>query len=338
MSTVALGYLHDPFARYFVNSLATRRLPVINRGTYTRTTALDNLIDSFLQSTPPTQRKQIISLGAGTDTRYFRLRTEYKNLLYHEFDFPEVCATKRRIIEQNGLGGDSTISDVNIENQKEGQQYSQWSMRPSTSALEGTADSTLDSVYHCHSLDLRLLPSQIEHLPGIESGLPSLIISECCLCYLEVDIARDVIKWFKDRIPNLGIVLYEPIGRDDAFGQMMVDNLATRGVVMPTVQKYKKIGDQIERLAELGFKSQGGEGGSKAETIHDIWETWISREEKERVDGLEGLDEVEEWQLLAKHYVVVWGWTGCHWEGPKLDPRATYYRSRRENASGCVEP
>lgn len=32
LSAVDLGYLDDPFARYFVNGSGTRRLPIINRG------------------------------------------------------------------------------------------------------------------------------------------------------------------------------------------------------------------------------------------------------------------------------------------------------------------
>jgi [phosphatase 2A protein]-leucine-carboxy methyltransferase len=121
------------------------------------------------------------------------------------------------------------------------------------------------------------------------------------------------VKWFGDRIPNLGIILYEPIGANDSFGQMMVENLAARGIVMPTIQRYKTLEDQKERLAEFGFRGSGG-GGNIAETIEDIWETWIDEQERERVNNLEGLDEVEEWQMLARHYCVAWGWRGDTWE------------------------
>ena len=125
-----------------------------------------------------------------------------------------------------------------------------------------------------------------------------------------------MLKWFSDQIPSLGIVLYEPIGVSDAFGQMMVANLAARDIVMPTVQRYKTVADQVERLKELGFGADGGgEGGANAVNIEDVWDRWISPGERERVDGLEGLDEVEEWQMLARHYAVVWGWRGSGgWE------------------------
>ena len=41
LSAVSLGYLDDPFARCFVNSSGTRRLPIINRG-LTRHIVLSN--------------------------------------------------------------------------------------------------------------------------------------------------------------------------------------------------------------------------------------------------------------------------------------------------------
>ncbi|APA06206.1 hypothetical protein SS1G_01313 [Sclerotinia sclerotiorum 1980 UF-70] len=316
LSAVNLGYLEDPFARYFVNGSGTRRLPIINRGTYSRTTALDLLIESFLsqpENSAP-QRKQIISLGAGTDTRYFRLRAKnlHKGVIYHEFDFPSVCAAKNRLVQQNHaeligterffeMGqGDGEIAQPAMA--KGVQASSEW-------GLGRTIDGHSEVGYMCHPLDLRKLPSIIglDSFHGIKSDLPTLIVSECCLCYLEVDVAQDVIKWFTNKIPSIGIVLYEPVGVYDAFGQMMVENLASRGIVMPTVQKYKTLKDQKDRLVGLGFGT--AEGGINAVSIENVWENWVAGRERERVDRLEGLDEVEEWLLLARHYSVVWGWT-----------------------------
>ena len=74
------------------------KLPMLKRGTYVRTKAIDDLVLRFLADVSST-RKQIISLGAGSDTRYFRLiHREYldglsettnlsTNLTYHEYDF-----------------------------------------------------------------------------------------------------------------------------------------------------------------------------------------------------------------------------------------------------------
>jgi [phosphatase 2A protein]-leucine-carboxy methyltransferase len=284
-------------------------------GTYTRTIALDILINAFLSHSDPKQlqTKQIISLGAGTDTRYFRLRSQNKhhNLIYHEFDFPTVSETKRRTLLGNPLLSKLKENESHFPDPQKPppDQAAEWGFTQSK-------DGISETIYCCHPLDLRQLPytqpAQLVH--GLKTDIPTLIISECCLCYLEVDNSRDVVKWFADRIPSIGIILYEPIGVDDSFGQMMVSNLAARGITMPSLQSYKTLSDQKNRLGELGFKEDNG--GQEAETVEKIWEQWIPTAEKDRVDSLEGLDEVEEWQMLARHYAVVWGWRGSlGWEG-----------------------
>lgn len=169
--------------------------------------------------------------------------------------------------------------------------------------------------YWCHGLDLRDFtaptPSSIE-LSGLRTDVPTLLISECCLCYLETDQAEGVIKHFASKIPNLGLILYEPIKPDDAFGKQMVSNLAARRIRMPTLATYKEPVDQEQRLRQAGFEE------IRQTSINEVWEQWVSCEEKERVDSLEGLDEVEEWQLLAGHYTVVWGWRGQGFKGCKI--------------------
>ena len=61
LSAVQAGYLDDPFVKAFI-SRGPKRLPLINLGTYIRTTEIDRLI--ALNS--PCQR---VSFGAGSDTR-----------------------------------------------------------------------------------------------------------------------------------------------------------------------------------------------------------------------------------------------------------------------------
>lgn len=279
------------------------------------------MINAFLAETDPSinvpQTKQIISLGAGTDTRYFRLRAKdkHRNLIYHEFDFPSVTATKLRIVQTRNLlvpTEDETIF-TNLRNgvPEVPDQNSEWGI----TQLNGDKS---EITYCCHPMDLRDLsrPKETTSVSGLRTDVPTLIISECCLCYLDVNAARDVVKWFADRIPSLGIVLYEPIGVDDSFGQVMVSNLAARNISMPTLEHYKTLSDQKSRLRELGFSRDGNDGDQEAETIEKIWQNWVPATEKERVDRLEGLDEVEEWQMLARHYAVAWGWRGsAGWRG-----------------------
>ncbi|KAI1211048.1 leucine carboxyl methyltransferase [Annulohypoxylon truncatum] len=293
MSAVELGYLQDPFAQYFVQNTfggagAVRRLPIINRGTYTRTTALDRLISSFLAGTA-TRERQIISLGAGTDTRCFKLFSQphQAGLIYHEIDFPAISTKKLNLV--NAVPQlRSIIANPQVED-------SSWK----SSSLQNNCQ------YWCHGLDLRdLLKDDVKSLDGLRTDVPTILVSECCLCYLETSEAQGVINYFTEKIPNLAIIVYEPIHPNDTFGRQMVSNLAARRIRMPTLDAYPDSAKQQSRLKDAGFVSV------KSSTIGDIWRKWIAEEERERVDSLEGLDEVEEWDLLADHYIVARGWRG----------------------------
>jgi len=95
-----LGYLEDVCAREFLapGEQIVKRYPIINRGTYVRTTAIDRLVKRFLD-TEPGHPKQIISLGAGSDTRFWRLCCNAddasSSVVYHELDFESNVNQKR---------------------------------------------------------------------------------------------------------------------------------------------------------------------------------------------------------------------------------------------------
>lgn len=281
------------------------------------------IVNSFLnhrsENDETIPERQIISLGAGTDTRCFRLfskKDRRYTLIYHEIDFAPISSRKRMIVQATPALRSILLDPVSHED--EGGATS-WRSTP-----EGNGNQ-----YWCHGLDLRELttqkpphqgdtdPSLPSRISGLRIDIPTLLISECCLCYLEPDQAKGVIRYFTDRIPNLGLVLYEPVKPDDAFGKQMVSNLAARRIVMPTLEIYKEPKDQEERLRDAGFEEV------RQKSVNEAWEKWVSPNEKERVDGLEGLDELEEWQLLAGHYIVAWGWRGKGFEGcrtPEISP------------------
>ncbi|CAI7595518.1 unnamed protein product [Penicillium discolor] len=326
LSAVELGYLEDAYAAALTPAgAATRRLPIINRGTYARTTAIDQLVARFLgpSSAENTHKKQIISLGAGSDTRVFRLLSSRQtpDFVYHELDFAVNTAEKIRAIRsapvlQSALGIDS--SGVSSE-------------KDTRVTVSEAGDALHSPSYHVHPVDLRSLSTCSDPagaLPGVETGLPTLLISECCLVYLSPLEANQVVAFFTQRLfghgnpvpgpgdilqaaqPNvapLGLILYEPIRPNDAFGRTMVSNLAARGIQLKTLPTYASLEAQRGRFQDQGF----GDGQAAAD-IEFIWKRWVNEDEKERVAGLEMLDEMEEWQLLARHYCIAWGWRDRH--------------------------
>jgi [phosphatase 2A protein]-leucine-carboxy methyltransferase len=274
-----------------------------------RTTTIDQLVARFLG--PPsseTNRKQIISLGAGSDTRVFRLLSRSSpEFVYHELDFAVNTTAKIRAIRESpelqrvlGIGSSDGESSVTVSE---------------------AGDALHSPSYHLHPVDLRSLSTcsdPASALPGVETGLPTLLISECCLVYLSPAEAEQVVTFFTEGLfgsggpssPNvgrdvapLGLILYEPIRPNDAFGEVMVSNLAARGIQLQTLHKYASLEAQRTRFREQGFRD-----GQAAGDIEFIWKSWVSEEEKGRVAGLEMLDEMEEWELLARHYCIAWGW------------------------------
>lgn len=311
-SAVNLGYLDDAYIdQLILRDPPAKRYPIINRGTYVRTKAIDILIERFLDaalSIDPTRdaqhnsvKVQVVSLGAGSDTRPFRLLAKYRSrgLVYHETDFEtntrdKISAIRSSEILQRSVGlRDHEQTDLKLE----------------------SSEISLSSMsYHIHALDLRdlaALPSSL----ALDKHVPTLVLSECCLCYLDADtsstITQSIISSLNPTTPS-ALLLYEPIRPHDAFGQTMVSNLASRGIHMPSLAKYPDLDAQKQRMHDVGFDY------GQAVDIDTIYysdqardhTTWISDDERARVEGLEWLDEVEEWRLLGSHYCVAWGWRG----------------------------
>ncbi|XP_067343723.1 leucine carboxyl methyltransferase 1 isoform X3 [Channa argus] len=87
------GYWKDPYIQYFVRSVGERKAPEINRGYYARVHGVNHLLDAFIRKTEC--HCQIINLGAGLDTTFWRLKDI--NLMprkFFEVDFPTVVARK----------------------------------------------------------------------------------------------------------------------------------------------------------------------------------------------------------------------------------------------------
>ncbi|KAF4552518.1 Leucine carboxyl methyltransferase-like protein [Elsinoe fawcettii] len=255
MSAVSLGYLDDPFAQAFAPFPPPRRYPLINRGTYVRTSAIDSLIGAFLEVDSGTP-KQIISLGAGSDTRFFRL-AKVKSLIYHEIDFAANTTSKISKIRsspllKHALKNDEVLGDGFQVNQSE--------------------DCLYSKNLNIHALDLRKLfeePEQHSTLQNLRPNMPTLILSECCLTYLPLEVANGIIDhilfaWLTPATP-VGVVLYEPIKPKDSFGRTMSSNLASRNITMPSLQALPTLQCHRRRLKNFSTFKSG------ARTVYDIY-------------------------------------------------------------------
>jgi [phosphatase 2A protein]-leucine-carboxy methyltransferase len=182
----------------------------------------------------------------------------------------------------------------------------------------------LSPTYCLHAKDIRSLPLDTELPPYLDPELPTIFISECCLVYMDIEDATAVLRWITRtfRKNGVGLILYEPIGGNDAFGKMMIKNLAvkfpilteliyqTRGINLKTLAAYPTLQHQTLRLKDCGFAS-----GQDAININFSHDNWMGQSELRRISRLELLDEMEEWRLLASHYCIVWGWNDANAQG-----------------------
>lgn len=257
-------------------------------GSSVRHFAMSELVQLFLDSHSSCQ---IVSLGAGSDTRAFDIINKYnrkgtKKVVYHELDFEASTMKKVAIIRDSALISAIIFGD-----------------NPRSAPEEEKAEIHTED-YHLHACDLRTLYKTSPLLPGLDMELPTLVISECCLCYLQPDESDQVFSYLTHNFTSgLGMILYEPMSGGDSFGEVMIENLATRGISLPTLKEFSTLKSQVDRLTERGMAENGL---ALASDMWFIYEKWISEEERGHIAKLEFLDEIEELSLLLKHYCVAW--------------------------------
>lgn len=306
----SLGYLDDPAATHFLSPSQRRahehRPPLINIGTHARTWAVDTLVDQFLDAhsrddQPP---GQVVSLGAGTDSRFWRLKKKRQHHAkpwpcanWVEVDFPEQTAPKARAIATKpdlnqwlGSGG------VRIERGGLGLSSEHYTLLPGDLRhLDQLSDSLLG---------VGNPTTTTSNKPPLDRTLPTLLLLECVLVYLEPGITSALLTWFCETFHQAhgsAIVGYDPFRLQDQFGTVMKRNLALRSLALPGADSTPTLDSLTDRFVAAGVKGSCG-----ALSIKKIRDGVIPVEELERVAKIEQIDEVEELNLVLEHYAVSW--------------------------------
>ncbi|TDL18052.1 leucine carboxyl methyltransferase [Rickenella mellea] len=299
LSAVQKHYLADPFIRHFVPRahLQSARPPLINIGTYVRSESIDWLVNTWIDMSKAEGKKcQIVSLGAGSDTRFWRIAASHRIAdvaKYIELDFPEITTKKAMVIRKSkDIGG--MLSNITV----------------------GSGGTTLHSdVYNLLATDLRHPPSSSLSPPllnMLDKSLPTLLLFECVLVYMTPSASSSVIQWFVDYFDDsapLGGIVYEMFGLEDSFGKVMKNNLMMRNVELPGAEPYPTKESLLQRFLAHRFTS------AQALTLREIRNAYVPRGELERISHLEMLDEIEELNLVLDHYAITWGFKGQDGDG-----------------------
>ncbi|EPQ30712.1 uncharacterized protein PFL1_01613 [Pseudozyma flocculosa PF-1] len=335
----AFGYADIPQPTTAANPLAAfpgtapgaRRPPLINIGTYLRCRSIDQLVEAFLLhdhgaalgpgSDAPAKGKgkgkQIISLGAGSDSRYWRVMAspELRAQLAHylELDFAQVTTKKVASIRR------SSRLQAHIEQLD----YEHGPSRDDASS--SSSSQPPDSADSLRSKRLTIRPFDLRHfeqagdaigqlVSDLDPTLPTLLLFECVLAYIEPDSADAMISSFGQRFPRLAAVGYDMClagdvadapGRHEVsrFGKVLLQNLEARNLSLPGAKAALTIESQANRYTRLWADGARGPTTARGKSLYRIWQDLDARE-RERISRLEGLDEVEELDMLLRHYCI----------------------------------
>ncbi|RMC17504.1 hypothetical protein DUI87_05166 [Hirundo rustica rustica] len=290
---VSVGYWKDPYIQYFVRQAKERKAPEINRGElgcerghltcyYARVHGVSHLIKAFLERTEC--NCQIVNLGAGMDTLFWRLKDE--NLLprkYFEVDFPMIVARKIHNIKSKpplskpimeSHSGDSLLIDS----------HSLDSSRYSIVGADLRFPSDLEEKLKKHSLDIHL---------------PTLLVAECVLVYMTPQQSANLLKWAASAFPVAMVINYEQVNMRDRFGQIMIENLQRRQCNLAGVELCASLHSQRERLLVSGWEN------ARAIDMMKVYSS-LPQADVKRIEALEFLDEKELFEQLMQHYCICW--------------------------------
>ncbi|KAI0061215.1 leucine carboxyl methyltransferase [Artomyces pyxidatus] len=297
LSAMKKRYFTDPYISALVTRahLQSPRPPLINIGTYLRGYGIDELVEDWFRRAGDS-KVQIVSMGAGSDTRFWRLATgPHGNRLakYIELDFPDITSRKAMTIRKSQLLSAVLGSPDNV-------------------AIGSGGTALWSPVYNLLPVDLRSPPSTslgpilaAPSDPLLSPTLPTLLLFECVLAYIVPASSDALIQWFAEYMSPekgvLGSIVYEMFALGDPFGRVMVSNLKSRNVSLPGVDPYPDFRSLPHRFLRLGFTA------AHAVTLRDMRREFIGNEELERISRIEMLDEVEELELVLNHYAISWG-------------------------------
>jgi tRNA wybutosine-synthesizing protein 4 len=289
---VDLGYYEDVFIEGFCPE--RRQLPpLMNRGHFARSLAIQTVVERFekkkkkkfcffdplecrflVESADVPKGRQVVSLGAGFDTLYFRLAHYQKELVekvetfrYFEVDFDPVVKKKQMMLK----------NDERFSSLLKREEY---------------------KLFSCDLRNTNVLTQKLTDM-GFDSKLPTIFLSECVLIYMSPEDGSNIISWAAQTVPESIFCTYEQIKPNDAFGKVMIRNLQARNIPLHSLMKYPSLNAQKKRYLEAGFL------WSEARTMIDVYENYLDVSQTVAANRLEQFDEYEEWNLVLSHYCVV---------------------------------
>jgi O-methyltransferase involved in polyketide biosynthesis len=336
-AAVRSGYYDDPFLQaldpnYHTQAHNNRRRqvePLIKRGTHARVCCMDRAIATFIdlhQQLENNHTLQVIVLGAGKDTSFFRYITgrlrlnsstkeettsqsqspPQTNVRWYEVDHEAVISEKVAAIQN--------APDI-FDAQVTGQQHGCWKLQSSNhddnddhddnnnDATNGASSSCCYMISHDLRQDPQTLLDKMSRTSELDAHAPTLVVMECVQMYLPEESSRTLLQALVQHCPDACLCSYEPMLLTDPFGQVMEKNLVAAQVARPDscLVRIRTLEQHLQRLTS--------NSGLFAHAVGcDMWSAYnhvLTKQQRLTANQCDFLDEVEEWMLIMKHYCLV---------------------------------
>ncbi|KFR09785.1 Leucine carboxyl methyltransferase 2, partial [Opisthocomus hoazin] len=243
---------------------------------------------------------QILSLGAGFDSLYFRLKDI--GLLHHtvvyEVDFPNVACQKATLIKR----------------------MKELSVLVGDTGGEGLGVITFSGEdYKLLGVDLSELSELQRALKeaGLDNEIPTLFIAEVVLTYMESSRSDALIQWAAEHFSQACFLLYEQMHPEDPFGRVMQHHFSQLNSALHSLTQYPDCEAQQRRFFGKGWTE------CSVMDMNEFFSCCTPEDEQQRVQALEPFDEYEEWHLKCSHYFVLTASKGMEPSWTPLLPNMT---------------
>ena len=269
-STAAAGYFEDAFVGHVAirgpKGRLIRRSPLVHRCYYVRHLGVFQMQETFLRSCISAgDPYNVVVLGAGFDTGALRRGWPQGLCGYFEVDFPAVLSRKEALLRQAQV------------------------LRPEW--------------LHSCGADLRDT-AQVEaslKRAGVNFQVPTLLIAEVVLAYMEHKEGDALIAWVAKAFPNCLFGVYEQIGPHDPFGRFMRRHFIQRQCPLRALLTNPDLEAQKSRFWSFDRVD--------AADMMSILAA-APRDELMRAFQLEPFDEFEEFHLKCVHYFCLAAMSG----------------------------
>ncbi|GAB5358079.1 hypothetical protein AAMO2058_000428000 [Amorphochlora amoebiformis] len=293
IACIEAGYFHDPYLGLLAGEAARmrgrrkgRRCALIRMGYTIRVKVMEAIIRRHIHHflTLGFKNIQVISLGAGSDSTYFRISQPSQrestvpsyphhltpsNLTWLDVDLPDVIRGKLRAISESPL-------------------------------LKSLVDNGTHR-YRAVGVDFRQIQENMPFITGLDLEAPTIVVAECALQYLEPGICARLLRWTSDHLKKAVIASYDQIATPyDVFSRKMTTALSKKGSPLLGLKSYATPSQLLKRLTQNGFECPKYVG-----LIGDACCDWLGVQwAEENLGQKELFDEYEDFDLHLCHYAI----------------------------------